>query len=55
MGEKRESEIGREKFDEIKTLLMADWLDTHPNCTRVDFRKYFDRRVELSAHRKAWS
>jgi hypothetical protein len=38
--------ISKEQFDETKKLLMDDWLDTHPGCTRIDFQKFFDHRMQ---------
>lgn len=42
------SDITIEKFEETKSLLMADWLDANPGLTRMDFQKHFDRQLQLA-------
>jgi hypothetical protein len=41
-------DVTKEKFEETKNLLMADWLDANPGHTRMDFQKHFDHRLQLA-------
>lgn len=34
------------QFEKTKQSLMWDWLEAHPQCTRVDFARYFDQMVD---------
>jgi hypothetical protein len=43
-----DNETSNRKLDEAKELLMADWLETHPEDTRIDFTRHFDERFKLS-------
>jgi hypothetical protein len=43
-----EKTTSKEHFEETKNLLMADWMDSHSESTRMDFQKYFDYRMECS-------
>jgi hypothetical protein len=43
-----DNHISKEQFEETKKLLMADWLDAHPNSTRIDFQKFFDHRMQCT-------
>jgi hypothetical protein len=42
----RESGSGTEHFKETKDMLMSDWLETNPKCTRIDFCRYFDCLID---------
>jgi hypothetical protein len=35
-----------EHFQRTKELLMLDWLDAHPDNSRMDFCRFFDRMVD---------
>ena len=38
----------KEDFEQAKALMMQDWLDTHPNSTRMDFLNYWDSKLEAT-------
>ena len=35
----------KEGFEEAKNAMMKDWVDTHPNSTRMDFLNYWEESL----------
>ena len=44
------TDMSRREFKKSKALLMADYLDTHPHNTRIDFEMYFDEQLRCAVH-----